>query len=119
MGYPYAFDNHLTAERKRNKKINDAMEKYSKAYIKVDAQFQPDGRIVPTAIYWIGQRYPVDAVLDSIPLASTKVGGIGLQYTVRIGGRERKLFLEYATASGHTLRWFVESKTPEPPDFAE
>lgn len=49
-----------------------------------------------------GTIYEIDRILDKRPAASTKVGGCGIRYTVRIRGCERYLFEEDG-------RWFLEA----------
>ena len=75
-----------------------------KVYVSVNADFYPDGHLMPLSIIWEdGKRYDIDRVLDVRRAASLKAGGIGIRYTVRIGGKETYLFLEES-------RWFVELK---------
>ena len=75
-----------------------------KTYVRVRAELDTDGHIMPTHIIWEDERiFPVDRILDVRRCASTKAGGLGLRYTVRIGNRERFLFFE-------DPRWFVESR---------
>lgn len=82
-----------------------AVERRSKVYVKVTADFLPDKTILPRQIVWEdGRVYTVDRVRDIRPAASLKVGGAGLRYLCVIGGRETYLFLEDGSA------WFVEKK---------
>ncbi len=76
----------------------------AKVYVAVDARFEPDGRLTPTAVIWEDQRrYEIDRVLDVRRAASLKAGGSGIRYTVRIGHTETYLFLEED-------RWFAVRK---------
>lgn len=60
------------------------------------------GKIIPLYILWEnGKRFEIDKVLDVRLRASTKGGGMGLRYLVRIGQNERFLFLD-------GIIWFVE-----------
>ena len=61
-----------------------------------------NGNIVPLEIIWgDGRVFFIDKILDKRKTSSTKGGGAGIRYTVRIQGKERFLFLdEYI--------WFVE-----------
>lgn len=60
------------------------------------------GEISPLSILWEdGRKIEIDRVLDVRPRASTKGGGMGLRYTVRLSGQERFLFLD-------GFIWFVE-----------
>lgn len=57
-----------------------AVERRSKVYVKVTADFLPDKTILPRQIVWEdGRVYTVDRVRDIRPAASLKVGGAGLQ----------------------------------------
>ena len=79
----------------------------AKVYVAVEADFLPDGRILPRAVTWEnGVRYPVDRVLDIRRGASLKAGGAGIRYTVRIGRSTTCLYLE-------DNRWFVERRRAE------
>ena len=73
-------------------------------YINVIAKMLADGEVVPLRIEWEdGSFFDIDKVLDIKRRASTKGGGMGLRYKVRILGQERFLFLaEY--------KWFVEKE---------
>lgn len=75
-----------------------------KRYVRVTADFQPDGAIRPLTVTWEdGTRYEIDRVLEVRRAASMKAGGWGVRYTCRILGRETFLWLEGS-------RWFVEAK---------
>lgn len=76
-----------------------------KVYVEVTAHFDTIGNVKPLSIVWEnGKIFDIDRVLDTRRAASTKVGGVGLRYRVRILGKETYLFYE-------NPRWFVESKT--------
>ena len=71
-------------------------------YITVIAKMTPQNLISPLSIIWEdGREFLIDKVLDSRPKASTKGGGKGIRYTVRIKGQEKYLFLDKYT-------WFIE-----------
>ncbi len=75
-----------------------------KTYVRVRAEFDTDGNVIPTQIIWKDERvFSIDRVLDVRRCASTKAGGVGTRYTVRIEGREKYLYYE-------DPRWFVEAK---------
>ena len=75
-----------------------------KVFVEVITRTDADGMVTPLAVVGEdGTRYVIDRVLDRRQAASTRVGGQGIRYTVRIGGRETFLFLESPT-------WFVEAK---------
>lgn len=76
----------------------------SKIYVKVNADFGLDGKIVPQSIVWEdGRTFTVDDVIDIRRAASLKAGGQGTRYTCMIAGKERYLFYEDPS-------WFVEGK---------
>ena len=79
-----------------------------KVYVEVNADYKPDGTILPRSFVWEdGNRYEVDKILDVRPAASLKAGGAGLRYTVRVGRRETFMFLEEDRSVD---RWFMERK---------
>ena len=80
-----------------------------KRYVAVEATFDEEGRMLPTAIHWDhGRRFPIDEVRDVRRAASLKTGGDGMRYTVRIGTNITYLFYEEP-------RWFVEERIAEMP----
>ncbi len=80
------------------------MEQCRKVYVDVVLRNDKEGNIKPLSILWEdGQTYEVDRLLDVCRAASTKVGGVGIRYTVMICGQETRLFHEED-------RWFVEAK---------
>ena len=75
-----------------------------KVYVKVVAEFDEQGRLLPKSIVWEdGQRYVIDRVLDVCPAASLKLGGCGMRYTCRIHGRQVYLFQD-------DTRWFMAGR---------
>ena len=75
-----------------------------RAYVKVVVEYSPEGNIRPLMVEWEdGRRFEVDRLLDVRRAASTKAGGQGMRYTVRILGHEPYLFEDEG-------RWFVEAK---------
>ena len=78
-----------------------------KVYIRVVAEFSPDGQIRPLQLTWEdGVTYDIDRVTDVRRAASMKAGGTGFRYTCEINGRKRYLYYEDTA----TPRWFVERK---------
>ena len=69
--------------------------------ISVKALMMHTGEVIPLAIFWDEREIEVDKVLDVRAKASTKGGGMGVRYTVRLLGKTRFLFLD-----GYV--WFVE-----------
>lgn len=75
-----------------------------RAYVKVIVEYSPEGKVRPLMVEWEdGRRFEVDRLLDVRQAASTRAGGQGMRYTVRILGRETYLFEDDG-------RWFVEAK---------
>ena len=71
-------------------------------YITVIAKMKPDNSIIPLSIIWEdGKEFFIDKVIDIRPKASTKGGGMGIRYTVRILNQEKFLFLDKYT-------WFID-----------
>lgn len=80
-----------------------------KRYVEVLSHTDRDGKVVPLAVVWgDGRRFEVDKVLDARQAHSLKVGGTGMRYTVRIGGKSTYLWYEGP-------RWFVEAKVAPMP----
>ena len=85
-----------------------------KVYVAVAAEFDADGRIIPTMITWEdGTKYEIDRVTDIRQAAAMKAGGQGDRYTVQINGHQSYLFFERnASMTGNNIgRWFVERRT--------
>lgn len=75
-----------------------------RAYVKVVVEYSLEGNIRPLMVEWEdGRRFEVDRLLDVRRAASTKAGGQGMRYTVRILGHETYLFEDEG-------RWFVVAK---------
>lgn len=75
-----------------------------KVYVEVTARFDTEGKITPLSLVWEdGSVFGIDKVLDCRRAASLKAGGIGIRYTIQIGGRKSYLYYE-------DPRWFVEGK---------
>lgn len=71
-------------------------------YITVVAKMNESGTPIPLYIIWdSGKEYLIDKVLDIRKKASTKGGGAGLRYLVKIKNNERFLFLK-------DDKWFIE-----------
>ena len=74
----------------------------SKLFVKVRADFYPDGRIVPLKFRTEeGEAVRIDQVTDVRQAPSLKAGGYGTRFTCRVG--ERYLYLFYYQHS-----WFLE-----------
>ena len=75
-----------------------------KINLKVTAEFDLDGRIMPKAIEWEdGRIFAIDRVLDMRRAASLKAGGVGMRYICRICGKTVALFND-------ENKWFMEGK---------
>ena len=80
-------------------------ERIYKEYVRVTADFSPDGSVRPVCVTWRdGRRFEIDRVKDVRRAASLEAGGVGLRYTCMILGRECFLFYEDSS------KWFVEAK---------
>ena len=70
--------------------------------LKVNADFDLSGKIMPRSIEWEdGRVFAVDRVIDVRRAASLKAGGTGLRYICRICGRTVALFND-------ENKWFME-----------
>lgn len=75
-----------------------------KVFVEVTARFDTDGKVLPVSLVWEnGTQFYIERVTDIRRAASLKAGGMGIRYTVLIGGRQGYLFYEEP-------RWFVEAK---------
>lgn len=78
-----------------------------KVYVSVNADFTPEGQIVPLSFKWDdGRFYEIDRIIDIRKAASLKAGGIGLRYTVMVRGKQTYMWLE-----DNQNKWFMESKS--------
>lgn len=76
-----------------------------KRYVNVIAETDKYGEQTPLYLRWENNElYKIDKVIQK-KLATSKVGGNGLLYVVRIQGKQRNLFHEIN-------RWFIESYSP-------
>lgn len=73
-----------------------------KEYVKVRADFLPDGRILPLMFKTDdGQKTVIDRILEVRLAPALKVGGQGMRYTCRIGENVVYLFHDRDY-------WFIE-----------
>ena len=73
-----------------------------KEYVKVRADFLPDGRIIPLMFKTEdGEKTVIDRVMDVRQAPALKVGGQGTRYTCRVGDSVIYLFHDRDY-------WFVE-----------
>lgn len=71
-------------------------------YITIIAKMQSDGVVLPLKLIWeTGKIYEIDKVIDMRKKASTKGGGAGIRYLVKIKNKEKYLFLK-------DYKWFIE-----------
>ena len=81
-----------------------------RVYVDMLVFHSEDGTIMPAALKWKdGHMYEIDRVLD-VRRAASAAGSMGIRYTVRIMGHERRLFLEDTYSDTGHPRWFVESE---------
>lgn len=70
--------------------------------VTVIAKMKENGNVIPLSIFWEdGRIFEVDKILDIRKKASTKGGGKGLRYTIRIKNQERYIWLD-------EYFWFIE-----------
>ncbi len=75
-------------------------------YVKVLSVQDVCGISTPLKIVWEdGKTFDIDRVVYMCRAASTKAGGTGLRYTIKICGKERYLY--YVESEN---RWFVEAQ---------
>ena len=75
-----------------------------KVFVEVIAKFSREGQVMPISVIWQdGRVYEIDKILDVRRAASLKVGGMGIRYTCRIGGKDTFLYYEEP-------KWFVEGR---------
>ena len=72
--------------------------------------FSTDGTMTPVHIKWEdGAVYEIDRVID-VRRAASAAGSMGVRYTVKIMGQEKRLFYEDTYSDTGRPRWFVESE---------
>ena len=77
-----------------------------KVYVEVNAEFMPDGMVIPLSFTWNdGREYQIDKLLNRCRAASLKAGGVGMRYTVVVRGKQTYMWLE-----DDCSRWFMEGK---------
>lgn len=75
-----------------------------KIFVRVNACFDTEGRMIPTELIWDdGRRFEITRVINSCRAASLRAGGQGTRYTCVINGAVRYIFFD-------GLRWFVEPR---------
>jgi len=85
-----------------------------KVYVQVNADFRPDGLMLPRELTWEdGEKYTIDRVIDIQQATAMKAGGQGDRYTIMINGHQSYLFFERSpNLTGNNIgRWFVERKS--------
>ena len=83
-----------------------------RVYVETRVNFSEDGDMVPVHIKWKdGLVYEIDRVLD-VRRAASAAGSMGIRYTVKIMGQERRIFFEDTYSDTGRPRWFVETKYP-------
>lgn len=71
-------------------------------YVSVIAMFNELGEVTPLSLFWEnGKEFIIDKVISKKNLASTKGGGVGIRFEIKIKNQTRFLFL-------HEYKWFVE-----------
>jgi hypothetical protein len=77
-----------------------------KVYVTVNADFSPEGKVTPHWFMWEdGRKFSIDRILDVRQAASTRAGGIGQRYTVRVMGKETYIWFE-----DNGQKWLLKGK---------
>jgi len=80
-----------------------------RVYVEMCVNYSTDGTMTPVHIKWEdGAVYEIDRVLD-VRRAASVAGSMGVRYTVRILGQERRIFYEDTYSDTGRPRWFVEA----------
>ena len=75
-----------------------------KRFVCVIAAHDTDGKTHPMCVVWEdGAQYEIEKVEECRRMATTRAGGVGLRYAVRIRGKRKYLYEDEG-------RWFVEAK---------
>ena len=75
-------------------------ERYTKTYVSVNVDIDEDGTMLPRLIRWMnGRVFAIEQLGYKCRASSTKVGGGGIRYTVRINGRETVYISQISTAT--------------------
>lgn len=91
-----------------------------RVYVELGVRFSPDGAMTPLQLIWKdGRIFEIDKVVE-VRRAASGAGSMGLRYTVKIMGQERRLFFEDTYSDTGRPRWFVETEgrapAADPPD---
>jgi len=93
--------------------LDELLKTPYKEYVAVNEDRLGDGSIIPRAIILeTGERYGIDRVLERRKAASTKAGGTGLRFTVRVEGARKPTFLWLEDDCKGGGRYFVERRAP-------
>lgn len=77
-------------------------QQFHKEYVAVSVDIDPEGCVRPRTVTLEDEgTFEIDQILRVVPAASTKVGGCGIRYTIRIDDKRSFLFDEDG-------RWFIE-----------
>jgi hypothetical protein len=81
-----------------------------RVYIGMRVNFSAEGNMTPVEIKWEdGRVFEIDRVID-VRRAASDAGSMGVRYTVKIMGQERRLFFEDTWSDTGCPRWFIESR---------
>lgn len=73
-----------------------------KVYVAVELQNDTSGNVHPLRILWEdGRTFEIAHIYEVRRMASTKAGGTGMRYRIRVGNKDTFLWHEFD-------RWFVE-----------
>ena len=77
-------------------------QEFTKEYVAVTVDIDTEGCVRPRTVTLEDEgTFEIDQILRVVPAASTKVGGCGTRYTIRIDDKRSFLFDEDG-------RWFIE-----------
>ena len=89
------FDNKGMIEYRATDGVN---RRVHKQYVDVVARTLADGTVIPVTVCWAdGRSFYIDEILDCSGFGIDVFGCRTMEYSVRFGGHETKLYLESAT----------------------
>lgn len=87
----FGFDETMNRQKEKEKirSLNN------KVYVDAKILVTAEGNIQPVSLIWNDQEYIISKVLQSLPAKNLKNQLSGYRYKVRIGKREREMYLFY------------------------
>jgi len=88
--------------------LDELLRNDDKIYVTVIEKRTAEGKLTPLYFTWEdGVRYKIDEVGEVRRAASTKAGGVGMRYHIRVGDKWNYMWLEDSKEGD---RWFMERK---------